>query len=467
MSNLSIRKIEYLVEKYIIVQSSIEDLMDSCEILILNHEIKRLLPFVAYNESNTLIQELMKSFYRKLPQQDNISEDKEPENTIKDNLQSAIKVEILPEPQQQFITSVTKFRKASQKSSMKSSINSFRKSSLNKQERQQQTQQGSLHITFSPIPLQIEQEEDDEDRFYRGVYEMKKKQQEQIRFNKHVSEQQKVQIQQQLLDLKRKCKNGVFTFDNDGSIILTKQKAFSNELQVHPETKICALNLKNQGQKLNLQTQITNIVNSSIQRKQRLAKIVNNVKSDIRMETEPVRISTSFKTLNNQDFKSKSILKQLLNDQSLKLTKKEFQQLAGLENNIGDVLQQKLLRMTQIQLKRAQYIQQQHSRSITPLINEEHKEIEKPIIKKNTQQGKIKLNDLRLADSISNDTPEIYFKNISESQESKNNQNIKLMKQDLPFLQMNYKQSKYAILKEKKHQKINQSVKLRSYTTHD
>ncbi|CAK64202.1 unnamed protein product (macronuclear) [Paramecium tetraurelia] len=466
MSNLSIRKIEHLVEKYIIVQSSIEDLLDNCGMLILDHNIKRLLPLVAYNESNTLIQELMKSFFRKLPLQDDISEDLEPANTIKDNLQSAIKVEILPEPQQQFITSVTKFRKASQKSSMKSSVTSFRKSSLNKQERQQ-TQQGSLHITFSPIPLQMDQEEDDEDRFYRGVYEMKKKQQEQIRYNKHVSEQQKVQIQQQLLDLKRKCKNGVFTFDNDGSIILTKQKAASNELKVHPETKIHALNLKNQGQKLNLQTQVTNIVNSSIQRKQRLAKIINNVKSDIRMETEPVRVSTSFKTLNNQDLKSKSILKQLLNDQSLKLTKKEFSQLVGLESNIGDVLQQKLLRMTQIQLQRAQYIQQQHSRSITPLIQEEHKEIDKPFIQQNPHQGKIKLNDIRLADSMSNDTPEIYFRNISESQETKKNQTIKLLKQDLPFLQMNYKQSKYAILKEKKHQKINQSVKLRSYTTHE
>ncbi|CAD8149447.1 unnamed protein product [Paramecium octaurelia] len=466
MSNLSIRKIEHLVEKYIIVQSSLEDLLDNCGMLIHDHNIKRLLPLVAYNESNTLIQELMKSFFRKLPLQDYISEDQEPANTFKDNLQSAIKVEILPEPQQQFITSVTKFRKASQKSSMKSSVTSFRKSSLNKQDRQQ-TQQGSLHITFSPIPLQIDQEEDDDDRFYRGVYEMKKKQQEQIRFNKHVSEQQKVQIQQQLMDLKRKCKNGVFTFDNDGSIILTKQKAVSNELKVHPETKIHALNLKNQGQKLNLQTQITNIVNSSIQRKQRLAKITNNVKSDIRMETEPVRVSTSFKTLNNQDLKSKSILKQLLNDQSLKLTKKEFSQLVGLESNIGDVLQQKLLRMTQLQLQRAQYIQQQHSRSITPLIQEEYKEIEKPIVQHNPQYGKIKLNDVRLADSMSNDTPEIYFRNICENQETKKNQTIKLLKQDLPFLQMNYKQSKYAILKEKKHQKINQSVKLRSYTTHE
>lgn len=55
MSNLSILKIEQLVEKYIIVQSSIEDIMDNCRILILDHDIKRLLPFVAFNESNTLI----------------------------------------------------------------------------------------------------------------------------------------------------------------------------------------------------------------------------------------------------------------------------------------------------------------------------------------------------------------------------------------------------------------------------
>ncbi|CAD8072510.1 unnamed protein product [Paramecium sonneborni] len=467
MSYLSICKIEQLVEKYIIVQSSLEDLMQNCHRIISDHHIQMLMPLNAYYESKSLIQELMKSFYLLLPEQDFIIEDTEPKIPIKDNLVSAIKVEVLPEPQQQFITSVTKFRNLSHKSSMKSSVKSLRKSSINKQDRQQQTQQGSLHITFSPIPLQNEQQDEDEDRFYRGVYEMKKKQQEQIRINKHVSEQQKVQLQQQLLELKRKCKNGVLTFDNDGSVILTKQKVLSNELQVHPDTRIFALNLKNQGQKLNLQTQVTNIVNSSIQRKQRLAKIVNNTKSEIRMETEPIRVSKSFNRINNQDLRSKSFLKQLLNDQSLKLTKKDFSQLVGLQNNIGDVLHQKILRLTQVEQKRAQYIQQQHSRSITPLINEEYKEDEKPIILSNKKQGKIKLNDLRLMDSISNDTPEIYFQNINESYNTKQNHNSKQIKQDLPFLQMKIKQSKYAILKEKTLQKINPSVKLRSYTTHE